>query len=149
MKKRNLVKFFGICVVLLSVGLMVLIFIFSSDIRGTKKAVDRYFTAIQNENYDGYVESLSKSLRSEFTLLDTEKSLKDAFMKEEVAPLKEKYGDNIHLSFKIQEREINEDTSQLSLKVKISGDEKRATTDVTVKLSKDSNKWYLMESNLL
>lgn len=148
--KKGWGKAAGTAACILAVAALILIAVFSSDIRGSKKALDTYFNAVQNGNFDK-LDSVTPGGISAPVSSQEEKS---AYMEKTFGFLKEDYGKGLVLSYQVRKSEIlsqeenGPKENHLDLVVSISGKDAHETVKVPAVLIKDQGKWKIREIQL-
>ncbi len=158
-EKLNVLKVFGICLCFFAVILLVGILYITADYRAQKSAVDKYFTAVQNMDYDSLSKVVYPPYLEKFEEYKDDDSFKDFYMNYLYGYLGTDYEDGFKLKYKVKTRYDYSDMLMKFYNISAEGilmdvditrynSEKSEKTQTSVSLAKYEGKWYVVACDI-
>jgi len=158
-EKLNVLKVFGICLCFFAIILLVGILYITDDYRAQKSAVDKYFSAVQNMDYDSLSEVVYPPYVEKANEYKDDENFKDFYMNYLYGYLENGYEDGFKLKYKVKTRydysdmlkkfySINAEGILMDVDITLYDSYKSEKSQTSVSLAKYEGKWYVVTSDI-
>lgn len=158
-EKLNVLKVFGICLCFFAIILLVGILYITADYRAQKSAVDKYFSAVQNMDYDALSEVVYPPYLEKFEDYKDDDNFKKFYMDYVYGHLENGYEDGVKLKYKVKTRydysdmlktfyEIIAEGILMDVDITLYDSYKSEKSQISVSLAKYEGKWYVVASDI-
>ncbi len=158
-EKLNVLKVFGICLCFFAIILLVGILYITADYRAQKSAVDKYFSAVQNMDYDSLSEVVYPPYIEKFDEYKEDDNFKDFYMNYLYGYLGNNYEEGFKLKYKVKTRYAYSDMLMKFYKISAEGilmdvditlydSYKSEKSQTSISLAKYEGKWYVVTSDI-
>lgn len=158
-EKLNVLKVFGICLCFFAIILLVGILYITTDYRAQKSTMDKYFSAVQNMDYDSLSEVVYPPYLEKFEEYKDDDNFKDFYMNYLYGYIYSDYKDGFKFKYEVKTR--YEYSDMLMKFYKISAEGVLVDVDITlydsykseknrysVSLAKHEGEWYVVASDI-
>lgn len=140
-------KLLGTLACIFALVLLAVILIASADIRGRRKVLDKYFSALEMTRYSSIEPLLAQSSRPD-EILSTQEEQKE-WLEKNLSWLTEQYGEKLKFSYRIRgSRNIETSGSSmdyaLQMEIRASGDESQGNFSREFYLRKEKDGWKIV-----